>query len=82
MFCSRCLPLSPETLTQNIETILKLYNTVFFIILIGQTIYFIDYVHFYKMNYSSIEPRGFSSIVMSKLPSMPSMFKFSVRKSR
>ena len=29
MFCSSCLPLSPETLTQNIETILKLYNAVF-----------------------------------------------------
>ena len=29
MFCSSCLPLSPETLTQNIETILKLYNVVF-----------------------------------------------------
>ena len=43
MFCSSCLPLSPETLTQNIETILKLYNTAFFyIILMEQTIYSSD----------------------------------------
>ena len=72
MFCSKCLPLSPETLTQNIETILKLYNTAFF----------------YNSYWTSLNYRTMWKELNSqhtrhaKITFMLFIFNFSARKSR
>ena len=54
MFCSSCLPLSPETLTQNIETILKLYNTVFF-----YNSYWTNSFNSFRGNYSTYKVKNY-----------------------